>query len=141
MKTLNRFWSGLETLPGPSGVLAEWERVWRKDMEVGRTFLRLTDQLAATYPCPSPGGDGCPRGVVRHGGQDIIAVCRSRPRQCDTLALTKADIVIYELDWKRLGAAISKALNLTSPQRPTTTTPLTARIGWYGLGGGSRAAV
>jgi len=141
MRMLSRFWSGLEALPGLAGVLLDWQEVWRKEITVGRAFLRPTRELATSYPCPYPGGDGCPRGVVMHGEQDIVAVCRSVPRQCETVKLTKADIVIYELDWKALGAAIAAGLGLAGSPALPDALPLTAPLGWHCLTGGKRATV
>ena len=141
MKKLNQFWSGLEALPGLAAVLAEWQRVWRQDYEIGRAFLHPTGRLATSYPCPHPGGSGCPRGVVIHGERDIVAVCRSVPKRCDTIVLTKQDITVHELGWRRLGTAIGRALGLTMPRRPAEVLPLTARLGWHYLVGGRRVAV
>jgi len=142
MRMLTRFWSGLEALPGLAGALLDWQEVWREQTGIGRSFLRPTGDLATTYPCPYPGGAGCPRGVVMHGEQDIVAVCRSVPRQCETIKLTKADVVIYEVDWRALGVAIASALNLTPPSTSAQVAqPSTAWLGWHDLTGGKRAAV
>jgi hypothetical protein len=141
MSELSRFWSGLEALPGLAGVRLEWQQVWGDHWEVGQHFLRASREPAATYPCPSPGGDGCPRGVIVHGEQDIVAVCRARPRGCDDLRLAKADIVVWELDWRRLSAAVATALGLTPLSRPDHVLPQTWRIGWHYLVGGQRVAV
>jgi len=141
MRRLSRFWLGLEALPGLAGVCVEWRETWGREWDIGQAFLRATSELARTYPCPSPGGDGCPRGVVMHDEQDIIAVCRSTPRQCDDVKLTKADVVVWELDWRKLGTAIGTALGLTAPRRPRQVLPGTMRLGWCSAANGKRAAV
>jgi hypothetical protein len=140
MKVLNRFWSGLEALPGLAGVQKDWRDVWEHDWEVGQAFLRPTDTLASTYPCPYPGGDGCPRGVIA-GERGFVAVCRSVPRQCSDLPLTRDDIVAWELSWPKLGAAIASALGFSAPGRPTEVLHHTQRIAWHHLVGGKRAGV
>ena len=141
MKTLRHFWSGLEAISGLSAVAVEWQEVWGPEWEVGQAFLRPSDRLATSYPCPHPGGDGCPRGVVRHSEQDIVAVCRTVPKRCDDLTLAKADIVVYELDWWKLTAAVGRAFGFTMPRRPVVVSPQTIRVGWRGISAGKRAAV
>ncbi len=141
MKSLKRLWQGLEALPGLAGVLAEWREVWGQTYEVGKAFLRPTDQLASSYPCPSPGGDGCPRGIVVHSDDDIVAVCRQRPKQCNSVKLTRADILVYALSRRALCSALSRALGLVPLSRPIEVLPQTLRIGHYPFATGRRAAV
>jgi len=141
MRKLSRLWSGLEALPGLAGVLAEWRDVWGQDFEVGRAFLRPTSQPAGSYPCPNPGGDGCPRRVVIHGDDDIVAVCGQTPKRCKTLTLTRADIIVYELNWKGLCAAVSNALQVTPLSRPAKISPGTVRIGHHPLASGNQGSV
>ncbi len=141
MKTLRRFWSGLEAISGLAAVTVEWQEVWGCDWDLGQAFLRPTDQLVSSYPCPRPGGDGCPRKVVMHSEQDIVAVCQAVPKQCDDLTLTKADIVAYELHWQKLATALSKALGLTAVRGRIELMPQTRHIAWHHLVGGKRAAV
>ena len=141
MRKLSRLWSGLEGLPGLAGVLAEWRDVWGQDFEIGRAFLRPTGQLAGSYPCPSPGGEGCPRRVVIHGDDDIVAVCGQTPKQCKTLTLARADIVVYELNWKGLCSAISTALGITPLSRPAKISPGTVRTGRHPLATGNQGSV
>ncbi len=141
MRGLKRFWTGLEAVTGLTAVAAEWQEVWGPEWEIGRTFLRLTDRSTASYPCPHPGGDGCPRRVVIHSQDDIVAVCQTTPRRCDDLALSKADIAIHELHWQKLGAAVAKALDLSVPRRPASIEPQTWRVGWCRAAGGKPPAV
>lgn len=141
MKSLKRLWQGLEALPGLAGVLAEWREVWGQTYEVGKAFLRPTDQLASSYPCPSPGGDGCPRGVVVHSDDDIVAVCRQRPKQCNSIKLTRADVLVYELNRKGLCSAVASALGVIPLSRPANVLPQAFRIGHYPLATGRRAPV
>jgi hypothetical protein len=56
--------------------------------------------------------------VVVHGPDDIVAVCRARPRACETLTLKRPDIVAYELDAARLGARLRVLLNLAGEGQP-----------------------
>lgn len=66
-------------------------------------FLRQSD----TYPCPSPGGTGCPRQVIHHSdGARITAVCGNDPPECCDLDLTKKDIEILSVVPQRLCEAL-----------------------------------
>jgi hypothetical protein len=113
MRRLDRLWRALGQVPVLSGVRAFWDELAGPDAPVLQRYLRASPDLASTYPCPMPGADGCPRGVVVHGPDDIVAVCRARPRACETLALTRADVVAYELDLARLGVRLRTLLDLT----------------------------
>ncbi len=112
MRRLDRLWRALGDVPVLSGVRAFWDDLAGADAPVLRRFLRPLPELASTYPCPAPGADGCPRGVVIHGPDDIVAVCRARPRACETLTLKKADIAAYELDLAKLTARLRTLLDL-----------------------------
>lgn len=112
MRRLDRLWRALGRAPVLSGVRAAWDDLLGEDARVLRTFLRALPEPASTYPCPQPGPDGCPRGVVVHGADDIVAVCRARPKACETLTLSQADIVAYELDTRRLGERLRALLGL-----------------------------
>jgi hypothetical protein len=48
--------------------------------------------LANSYPCDQPGGDGCPRQVVRQPDGTYRAVCGNRPSECDTIDLKAEDL-------------------------------------------------
>lgn len=141
MRNPKELWRGLEALPGLAGVLAEWREVWGQSEPIGRKFLRPTSQRATSYPCPSPGGDGCPRGLIFHTDDDIVAVCRQSPKHCDSIKLGRADVVIYELDWKAFCFAIAAPLEITQLRRPTCVLPQTFRIGYQPLASGQRAPV
>jgi len=114
MRRTERLWRALESTPVLSGVQATWKEIAGDDLSMLTPFLRPASQLAATYPCPEPGEDGCPRGVVVHASDDIVAVCRRRPRSCESLRLKKEDVVVYTLDIERLASILSALLGLKS---------------------------
>jgi hypothetical protein len=118
MKKLKRFWRTLEEPYGVRGVRAHWRRYLGAELEAISPFLLSLKEPSLTYPCPRIGGDGCPRGVVVHGPEDIVAVCRAHPRECDTIKLSPADIVEYEFDWKRFCGFLSELLGLVSVAEP-----------------------
>ena len=118
MHRLKRFWRTLEEPYGIRGVRAHWRHCVGAELETISPFLRSLKEPSLTYPCPRIGGDGCPRGVVVRGPEDIVAVCRTYPKECDTIKLNPADIVEYELDWKRFCGFLSELLRLVSVAEP-----------------------
>jgi hypothetical protein len=97
VKSTRLFWQAIrDSVPwcGPAGALPA--RFGTAYAALSR-FLRPTAELAKSYPCPHPGPDGCPMGVVVHPGAHIVAVCRSRRRLCSRLSLTLEQIIIPEV--------------------------------------------
>jgi len=109
MRRLRRLWPALEALPGLAAVAQEWRDRLGDDFDAGRRLLRLTNRRAEAYPCPIPGGVGCPRRIVDHGNGRFVAVCSDHPKRCDRLVLTKQDIAVHKLDARKLcaGAAVA----------------------------------
>lgn len=143
MRKLKKFWSALEETPILQGVTVSWREAVGEDMDVLAQFLRPLPELAMTYPCPEPGGDGCPRGVVVHGPDDIVAVCRRDPPSCETLHLRRADLVVYELDLRKLADCIRQTLGFAGSRLPAPVDglPRTLHIGDYRPAPGSSFAV
>lgn len=130
-KPLRQFWPALETLPGLAAVAEERRNRLGGDYEVGRKLLRVTNRRAEAYPCPSPGGIGCSRSIVDHGNGKIVAVCGDHPKRCDRLVLTKRDIAVYEIDTRKLCAAIAAAFGIDPAFDEVTGFQQTYRIGDY----------
>ncbi|MBI3184653.1 MAG: hypothetical protein HYZ28_21155 [Myxococcales bacterium] len=98
MREFRRLWRALESAAVPAGVEAEWRERLGPDLERIRSFLKPEQRLAEAFPCPSPGGDHCPRRVVVHAPDDIVAVCGNSPAECPPLRLQRRDLVVYHLD-------------------------------------------
>jgi hypothetical protein len=107
MRKVEHLWRALEGTPVLTGVRAAWDQIGGPDLGLLLPFLRVRPDQATAYPCPEPGAHGCPRGVVVHGPDDIVAVCRASPRRCETITLKKSDLAIYQLDLSKLGASLS----------------------------------
>lgn len=120
MKTLRRFWKALDEVPETATDRLEWKERLGDDWAHAESFLRSTGRQVTAVACPSPGGDGCPRAVVRGVGGSIRAVCRSRPKVCDPLDLTASDIAVLTLDRARLLKELSRVLVAEPPSRPTS---------------------
>ncbi len=125
MKKLKRLWRVLEETPVLTGVTAAWREAAGEDFDILAKFLQPMAEFATTYPCPETSGDGCPRGVVVHGPEDIVAVCRQAPRSCEAMTLTRADIIAYELDLPKLAHRLRTAFGLTDAISPMPVDGLT----------------
>ena len=68
--------------------------------------------MALSYPCPRIPACGCRHAVVRHADDDIVAVCRCDPPDCGTVVLARQQIIVYEVDVRRLSEALAGALGL-----------------------------
>lgn len=118
MKKLKLFWRAFEEPYGILGVREEWRRHLGAEFAAASPFLRKLKEPSATYPCPRRGGDGCPRRVVIHGPEDIVAVCGCVPKECDTLKLKPEDITVYELDRRRFCGFLAESLGLATVAEP-----------------------
>jgi len=101
-------WRCLENVNGLVGVAELW-RSFLGDRFAGfsGSFLRKRPERAASYPCPN--GCGCAHAIAAGDGR--VAVCQCDPASCDDFVLTDADLVLWELNWSKLGRALCKALN------------------------------
>ncbi len=114
-----RFWKSLDGLTDAATDAREWRARLGPEWPVAAPLLRSTGGLATSIACPSPGGTGCPRRVVRHDDGSIRAVCGESPRICDDLDLARDDIAILGLDRPKLIRAVAVALSLS--ERPAAT--------------------
>lgn len=129
MNRPTRLWQTLEALPGLAAPTSEWrDRLGAEFDQIGK-LLKPTGELADSVDCPSPGGVGCPRRVVDHGGGRLVAVCGDSPRNCDDLPLTRTDIVIQRIDEAVLCQGIAGALGLSSPAAIGTGQPGIMHVG------------
>ncbi len=130
--TAETLWRALEAMPVRSGVEVQWRDALGDTAPAIQPFLETLDGYATSYPCPEPGSDGCPRRVVEHDRDDIVAVCQRDPLTCETITLAREDIVIRRLDLLRLAAWLRDGLDLRG-DAPTNAAGLrrTAVCGIY----------
>ena len=134
------FWQALETVPGVAAVDAEWKVRFGSDYGTAKAFLRPNGKLASSHTCLVQRGCGCEHEVVVHDSEDIVAVCRCE-RGCETFALQRSDIVVYELDRPALDTALAKVFGLIEETDAGTDLPGTTRIGVYSPYAGYRFPV
>lgn len=110
-KPLARFWQALEDIPEATADRREWSLRLKDDWPEVVSYLTETGRLAGEIACPSPGDDGCPRKVVKHGDGRYRAVCGNKPAECDPIELTVEEITYVTLDRKKLASAVCKILD------------------------------
>ena len=110
MRRLTRFWNTLDALPDAATDQRDWVRRLGDDWASAALLLRRTGRFVEAVDCPSPGGENCPRRVVRLPNGRFRAVCGERPAVCDSLDLTRDEVAILALDVAKLAAVIVKAL-------------------------------
>ena len=115
---LLRIWSKVAGLPQTSFVAVEWRQRLGDHFEPLGPFLRTEVEPATGFPCPDPVHEGCPRRIVRHNADDIVAVCGNASPQCETLRLTKKDLVVYRLDTAALFAETAAAFRAANGLLP-----------------------
>ena len=131
MTGLMKAWRALESVPDLAELLCVWKELAGDEFVILEAYLRPTQKLSESYPCPRPGGNGCPRRVVRHSDEDIVAVCGCSPRECDTVYLQKSDLIIYELDTSKFFSHINAFLGFRANIVPVRDATRTWHIGDY----------
>lgn len=108
-KPLRQFWQTLDELPGAATDRRDWMARLGGEFPGAVRYLRKTGRRATAIDCPSPGGEGCPRAVIRNAAGAFRAVCRSATGRCDPVDLDPADLDILELDAARLHQDLATA--------------------------------
>ena len=132
MRTLSRLWSTFESVPGLSGVLAEWRELLGDEFHLVKPLLKSTGKRSRSYPCPSPGGPGCPREVVEYHDGSIVAVCGDHEEvNCDDVPLSLSDVLVHTLDRRKLAGWVARALGIEDGFSQVDGSSETWRVGDY----------
>lgn len=129
MGSQQRLWAALESVPGLCAVASEWKALLVDEYVAASRFLRPDGRSASGYPCTSRPQCGCVHDVVEHGPDDIVSVCRCEPRECDPQLLTRADVLLHEVNRRALGEAVARALGAAPEDAPLSHPPMTWKIG------------
>jgi hypothetical protein len=134
-KPLAQFWKALDEIPEATTDRREWSLRLGDDWQVAATYLTATGRLAKEIACPSPGGDGCPRKVVKHGDGRLRAVCGLKPAECDPVDLTRDEVTYLALNRFKLAATVGAILNAEGESRSTSSAAAMV-VGSHGVAAG-----
>lgn len=134
-KPLARFWKALDEIPEATTDRREWSIRLGEEWPAAAAYLTASGRLAKEIDCPSPGGDGCPRKIVKHTDGRIRAVCGNKPAECDPVDVTREEITCLALDRKKLAAAVGAMLNATSESGARESGAVTV-VGSHGVAAG-----
>ena len=109
---MTRFWRTLDELIGPAACQRDWVRHLGREWCAGAPLLKPAGRVAETLACPKASEFGCQRQVVELIDGRLRAECGDIPRRCDHLELTRDEIVVLEVDRRKLVRAIGRALSL-----------------------------
>jgi hypothetical protein len=98
MQKLSRVWQALERIPGLFAVPGYWREHCGPDFAILEPFLRPTNDMGASYPCPYPSGGDCPRKIVDYGDGEYAAICRDPWKICPNLTLPRKEVLVHALD-------------------------------------------
>ena len=103
-------WKTIEEAPVWASALGWRQRLDPHFEAVAALALRRTEREARSVPCP----DWCCGGhrvvPVRYGGSGFVGVCDDDDPCCEDLRLTTEQVTVWELDERRLGRAVMRAL-------------------------------
>jgi hypothetical protein len=88
-------------------------------------------RMADTYPCPRPGGDGCPRKVVECVDGSYVAVCGNDPSECDEVRLTPKAVEFLGVIPEKLFEALRGPLMIGGPVKKVDGVAQAYRIGAF----------
>lgn len=136
MRCLTRFWAALDAIPGCAADGLSWREQLGDEWQSAARYLRPTGRMVGAVACPSPGGDGCPRTVVRLADERFRAVCGESPRRCDDLDLASTDVAVLALDRARLVRDVSLALDAPLDGTAAPRDPSLLHIGRHAVAAG-----
>lgn len=130
---LTKFFQALETNFPLSGVRpALAEKIGSEVADaLERAGLLTVLRVAETYPCPQPGGEGCPRHIVEAGDGSYIAVCGNDPAECDEVRLAPKDAELVGVVPERLLEALRSPLRISGTIRSIDGLPQAYQAGFY----------
>jgi hypothetical protein len=103
-------WGSLEEVRGLAAVAAEWVRHTGHAFDALRQgmLLQKAGRKASSYPCPHK--FGCTH-QVKPRGSGFVGICKDDDGTgCGDLLLTAEEVVVWELNFVRLGREVARAL-------------------------------
>jgi hypothetical protein len=114
---ISKFWKALDELTDGGSSHWGWQQRLSDEWQAVAPFLPATGKMAASLPCPNPGGAGCPRQVIIHGDGTASAICGDNPKACQSLEVTRDALRIHALNRRSFAEALVKAMELQPPIR------------------------
>ncbi len=141
MQKLERLWRPVESTNELYGARLELERIFGDEIRYAEPFLKRLPYVAEIYPCDEIGWSDCPRKIVVHPSDRIVAICGNDPPACETLALSFEDAVCYEFDLAAFWKRISRLLHLAGSPSDIPGHPGIWAVGFVAADGVSRTPV
>jgi len=127
IKQVPTLWTALEQIRGLSAISAVWRQYAGNDFPALKNFLDASDDVAGSVPCSRC---ACDHEVITLPDHSLVGVCRCHEIGIHDLELTRADIILWRLNWQKLGRAICQAFGLASKYAKFGPTG-TAQIGTW----------
>ena len=127
-----RLWQFLEEHPKQNAPWCEWQNAfsaWSSFNGFETKFLQLTKQRASAVNCRTDCGLGCPRKIVEHAADDIVAVCPEREEK--PYGLNKKDVLVYTLNRSAFHKSICSGLGITLNENTLDGISGVCRVGDY----------
>ena len=128
-RRLERFWSCLETIPGLSLILEDWQSELGEDFFFATPFLQPTLAQARTYPCPRTTTHGCRRDIRERSSGNFVAFCSLPSKRCSTVSVEESQLVLHGLRTQVLCRRIASAFELEENVAPEALDDRTWSIG------------
>jgi hypothetical protein len=113
-RTSPGFWQALETLPTGAAVTADWRRAMDGEFELGREFLKLTQEQSEYHPCQNRPSCGFPHRVPKHTPTRLWAVAEAGGAECLPFKVEPHDLLVYAVDKVKFCGAVARAFKFES---------------------------
>jgi hypothetical protein len=141
MLRLEKLWRSISIVGSTRASRCDWVHLLDPEWPHVEKLFRSTGTTAASVWCPSPGGDKCPRRVIDHGRDRIVAVCADPEVQCDHLDLVPQDVMVFEFNLDRLSGSLAQLLGLNKEPALPRLADDARTVGWFEPVAGERFPV
>lgn len=141
MRKLARFWQATEIVVGHEAVAAHWQHLMGDEWPTARRWFRPTTELSTHYPKlePEPASPLDYRVVCHDEDADgFVGVC---PEGTGDRLLRKRNLVLYELDRRKLTGLLAAALDLIPDYAVVPDCPVAYRVGSHRPAAGEQVDV
>ncbi len=128
----HKFWKILEDIPAQAAPWCEWKNAlsdWVHFDMFQKRYLQLDKHQATAVACVSDCPMFCPRQVVHHAKDDIVAVCPEN--ESKPYPLTAKDILVYKLKRPTFHKDLCTALGIQHKENQPTGTRFVWPLGQY----------